>query len=287
MALSLVNSSTNNTGATITLPASINSGDLIVIADHARGNSSETIPAGYTKIHGEFFDVAFDERVTVYYKISAGSDSSASVTGSNGNLQNSKIALVFRATGPIASIGVGTVNHFQGFTDPSAQTVLSGAATPPLIVFGVYASDVALASTSMSPAATGAVLETSGNGDMEVKYKLYDASPANVDVDMGTGSILLSFYATITATVSITADMAVGSFVFTGRTVSISYSIFMDAGAYVLTGGRLVFKYFGDLVSGAFRVAGGWHSPLPDSASTTTNRRVNRKWWAGLLNGRG
>ncbi len=337
VALSLFASSTSDASADITLPANIISGDLILLVDYAHGTSTKVIPSLYNEIITSFVDVTFDSRVTCSYKISTGSDSSAVVTGQNGSTDNSKIALVFRAASAISAVNFGTPNQEGTGGNPALQTVLAGAESAPLIVIGVYAApDVAsIATRTFSTTADGEVNELVGDDALYVKYKLYDASPANTDVDMddnGAANILQSFFLELTASTAVTAQMTVGAFTLSGQTTNSKFSSPMprgeftftgqtiqgfigkvgvvltgaftltgqtisptkimhaalDAGAFVLSGvsTNLARAYRKTMATGEFILRGGWHSPRPDSTATSTNRRVNRKWWASLLNGR-
>lgn len=86
------------------------------------------------------------------------------------------------------------------------------------------------------------------------------------------------------------ATLTAAAFTFTGQTLA-SHAILsaqMAAAAFTVAGQTIggLRKLTARLTAGVFNIVPGWHSMRLDSTASTTNRRVNRKWWASLLNGR-
>lgn len=83
--------------------------------------------------------------------------------------------------------------------------------------------------------------------------------------------------------------LAAGAFTLTGKALTGTINMFgrIGAGSFALTGVDAGYRraYRSLMGVGSFLAKGGWHSMRLDSTATTTNRIVNRKWWAGLLNG--
>ncbi len=94
----------------------------------------------------------------------------------------------------IGGIAIQSLNGEATAVDPTSQSVTSGSGTLPLFVLGIYASNADLLTPSFSPSEDA---EIQASGDfLRVKYKIYNASPANVTVDMGDdgNNIMQSFY---------------------------------------------------------------------------------------------
>jgi hypothetical protein len=166
--------------AQATLPANIVSGDLIILGTYGVSSVS-----GYEEIVVTN-DGSVD--VGVFYKISSGSDSSTSPTGAF-------VSVVFRGNAPIKNVSINDVGEQATNGNPTAQVITSGSGIVPLISFGSYSSLTAISPRSMTPAKDG----EQGNSGSEqfLAWKIYNASPANVSVDMddeGTSNVLQSFY---------------------------------------------------------------------------------------------
>jgi hypothetical protein len=191
--------SSTSTAATITLPADIQAGDLIVLFD---GGASEftaptaVTPTGFTNranntssALGGFIGI----RGMISTKLAVGSEGSSSITGMNGDLDNTKAVYVFRGNVPAASLVSSTFNG-QGTTgNPTSQNVAASGGTAPLVVLGGYFSEGSVDPRTMSPAKDG---EVSPATVLYLAYKIYNSSPSDVSVDMDDegGNVLQSGY---------------------------------------------------------------------------------------------
>jgi hypothetical protein len=187
---------------TITAPADIIEGDMLVLLDSA-GNvlaaaPSTVVPSGFTSIVNT---TGSDGGVTNYrqiasYKLADGSEASSSLTGmaSNAGIVR-KVLLVFRPDVPASTLTPADPDGQATTGNPTSQTVTASGGTPPLGVFGCYGSDgTAISPRTMSPAKDGEVNSTTG---CYFAWKIYNTSPAAVSVDMddeGSMNILQSFY---------------------------------------------------------------------------------------------
>lgn len=192
MNLSFVTSTTSS-GQSVTGPAAIQAGDLLILVDLSVNSPllGSSVPSGFTEINT--VDDRFNVRITNSYKIADGAEASASIVGMPGSIEAGKILLVFRGDEDIADVIVGFTAQEATGGDPSLQTVTSGSGTPPLIVGAVYWSNNAISPRTFSPAADGEIPQSS---KFLAKYKIYNSSPADVSVDMGDHgfNILMSFY---------------------------------------------------------------------------------------------
>ena len=195
-------------GPTVTAPASILAGDFMILADYAYNNDNlptNVVPSGFTQIVTTGFEPADGARVTTSYKIATGSEGSTSITGMN-NESEGKCLYVFRGNAPITSVSVSTPNAQGTGGDPTAQSVLAGSGTPPLIVFGVYYCSTTdgqnpLTPRSFSPAKDGEISNTTVQ-QLYLAYKIYNSSPQNTSIDMTDFppagiNTLQSFYASM------------------------------------------------------------------------------------------
>ena len=188
--------SATSTAATITAPASINSGDLLILHDVAHGGAStptSVIPSGFTSI----VDTDITKLKSILsYKIADGTEDGASLTGMNGSDFNAKGLYQFRGDIPITSVNLSTVNSEATAGNPSSQNVSASGGTSPLIVIGAYGTSNAAGvdPRTFSPAKDG---EISGSVEQYLAYKIYNSSPADVSIDMddeGAANILYSLY---------------------------------------------------------------------------------------------
>ena len=200
--LSFVASSTS-TASTITLPAGIQAGDLIVIYDTAASNNStvptSVVPSGFTPALDQDFASSLARRQIVSYKIADGSESSAVVSIMSGTGASSTAALVFRGDAPISSVTPAGFTSQMTDGNPSAQVIPSGSGAVPLVAVAkwhVSGSGTAINPRTMSPSEDGEIT-IAGSSDYYVKYKIYNSSPADVTVDMddeGSRNLLSSGY---------------------------------------------------------------------------------------------
>jgi hypothetical protein len=179
--------SATSTATTITGPAGIEAGDLLVLVDRAEnisGVPTLVTPTGFTSINN-LSDGAFN-RVNLSFKIADGSEASASITGMAGTDYVTKAMYVFRGDVAIAAASPQSVAGEQTAGNPAAQNVAAASGTPPLVVIATYSAYAdPVDPRTMSPAKDG---EVSVSVDTQavtwLAYKIYDASPADVSVDM-------------------------------------------------------------------------------------------------------
>jgi hypothetical protein len=179
--------SSTSTAATITLPADIQAGDLIVILDGA--NSAFATPAAVTPT--DFTNHANNTvtppyegyRLMLSSKLAVGTEGSASITGMNGNAGNTKACYVFRGDIPATSRTPSTFNGEGTTGDPAAQNVAASGGSAPLVVLaGYFARSGPVDPRTFSPAKDGEI--NAGSGVLYLAYKIYNSSPADVSVDM-------------------------------------------------------------------------------------------------------
>lgn len=160
----------------MTLPADINAGDLIVMFGYAAGSSvapTVNTPSGWTKLGQTSSGFA---SIAIWYKIATGSDASSSHSGFFTNEAFPYLGcLTFRPDNPITA--VDAVGSYQGQItdgDPASQTIPSSAGFPVLVALGNT-----IGTLTMTPN-DGTVNDASL---MYMGWKIYTASPANVTAD--------------------------------------------------------------------------------------------------------
>jgi len=201
MALSFVDSAFTNE-ETITVPAAAAEGDFAILFDHARNASTvptEVVPTGWTQIGTSLTGTA--TRNVISYKKLVSGDPESVITGMNGNSQDSKALLVFRASSGVDTISPSTWNGEATNGDPVEQNVAASGGTAPLIVFGMagVTTFVSFSFSTASPAFDGTVGGATNNY-LLVGYKIYNASPSDhaIDIDdLGTNNHLRSGYVAI------------------------------------------------------------------------------------------
>ena len=193
--LSFVDDATASGSDTITAPASINAGDLLVMLDYHVKPDGGGLPTGWTQIVN--FSSPYVE-VTASYRIADGTEDGTTITGWTGGLGGGKIIQQFRGDSPASSVTVQDVESQITDGNPAAQTITASGGTVPLIAFAAYGSADPISPRTFTPAADG---ETSvsdpGVAESYMKYKIYNTSPANISADMddeGFDNSLASFY---------------------------------------------------------------------------------------------
>lgn len=175
-------SSATSTATTITAPAGINAGDLLVLLDYVIdifSTPTSVVPSGFTSIS----DVTSGKtRCILSYKKADGTEGSTSLTGmSSGSGTLYKTLVTFRGDVAATTITSNDPGGQATTGNPTAQTVTASGGSPPLVVIGGYASSNNVSPRTMSPAKDGEV----GNGtNVYIAWKIYNSSPADVSVDM-------------------------------------------------------------------------------------------------------
>jgi hypothetical protein len=179
--------SASSTGATITIPATSQAGDIAVLYDVAltSGSTPPTLvtPAGWANRVDEASAVT---RLAVCTKLLDGSDPGAVITGMNGVDSNDKLMVVFRPDAPINNLAASSFTHELNNADASPQTIsASGAAAPVLVIGGCGATGgLPVVFSTASPAFDATV--TSSSGRQTIGYKIYNegSPPANHTIDI-------------------------------------------------------------------------------------------------------
>lgn len=112
----------NVTVHSIDLPATVNSGEAIILLSSTSGNDTNTTPTGYTLVH---FKLETNATMYVWAKIAAGTEGGTSVTYTSGSGQASAhIAItVDNWSGVIADIESSATTAIGASTDPDPVTV--------------------------------------------------------------------------------------------------------------------------------------------------------------------
>jgi hypothetical protein len=160
------------------------------------------VPSGFTNIINSGLASGDDTlRQIASYKIAVGNEGGTSLTGMSAAfaLVRKELA-VFRGNNPAVSVNISTPGAQISNTNPTAQTVLAGAGAAPLIVFGCYGSHSVggIDPRTFTPAADAEITAAS---DAWLAWKIYNASPANVSIDMddeGLLNTLQSFFVELT-----------------------------------------------------------------------------------------
>ena len=181
-ALVQVNSA-NSTAATITAPANIQPGDLLVLWQSAANiGSPPTLvqPTGFTTISNQ---PAGGTRFNMCYKIADGTEDGATLTGMDASAAGSdaKSLLQFRGNIPITSVSVVDLETQFTLGNPTSQTVNASGGQAPLIVLAGYDSTNAIDPRTFTPAKDG---EINSGVNHYFAWKIYNSSPADVTVDM-------------------------------------------------------------------------------------------------------
>jgi hypothetical protein len=188
---------TTSTTATITAPATINAGHILVLWDSSFTSGAvpaKVIPAGFTEIVSI---ATVNLRSTASYKLCDGTEDGATITGQAGTYPE-KAIMQFR--GDIAATSITVVDLASEATaaDPTTQTCNASGGVVPLIVFGLYGNGTSITTRTFSPAEDA---EVSVSVSTKAKYKIYNSSPADTTVDTGDYGVdnhLVSFYLQVT-----------------------------------------------------------------------------------------
>jgi hypothetical protein len=196
--LSFVTSANVNAGVstsdTITAPAGIQAGDLIVLYDTRNAVITPAAPSGFS------IAVSTSSGITavISYKISAGTESGTTITGMTGtSVTYNMLLAVFRGNQLIKAVTVGSANQQNTAGAPTNQSCTASGGLPPLIIVASYHNDstgTAISPRGFSPAADG---EITSNTHNFLDYKIYNVSPADTTIsmaDFGTNNTLQSCY---------------------------------------------------------------------------------------------
>jgi hypothetical protein len=178
--------SATSTTSSITGPATIQAGDLLVLSDHSYRSDSATpnaiVPSGFTQIHNDVDPGGTNRsRHILSYKIADGAEASASITGLSGGTLG-KVLLVFRGNVKISSVTIGSPVT-SGITDdnPASQSIAASGGTAPLVVLSAYYSNGAIDPRTFS---TTKDAEVNSAAYHYFAYKIHNSAPADTSIDM-------------------------------------------------------------------------------------------------------
>lgn len=176
-------------GETVVVPSSVIAGDLLVLVDHDISSGAEptlVVPSGFNTFLDYGGDVnasGFFSRLVASYKIAAASDAGATLTGLEGEDDSSgKVLVVYRGNVPITGVSATDSGGTNTNGNPGAVSVNASGAATPVLVIGAYGSGGGINPRTMSPAKDGEVGDASTT--CWQAWKIYNADPANVSVDM-------------------------------------------------------------------------------------------------------
>jgi hypothetical protein len=174
----------------ITVPATVDEGDLLVLCGVSLNAASAApgpeTPAGFDaeSVHNASTGAWF-ARGQITRKVCIGGEANVELTGMNGDTDR-KILLVFRADRKIsrARRPNAAQSQFTG-SAPTNQVVPSALAVVPAIILALYHTlSGSIASRGMTPAKTAEVNNTTNT---YVAYKIYNAADTPADVTVSTG----------------------------------------------------------------------------------------------------
>jgi len=175
----------NSSTESLTLPANINEGDLILFLNRSAGFGSvgTGVPSGFTSI--DLQSPSGTQGQQLSYKIAAGTEGGTSINGLTGSGNDFRNAcIVVRGDNPITAVNVLDIDGDESNGAPSDQTITSGGGTPPLAVVGAMGSSGAI-TPSFSTTEDSDARTADDEGILLAKY--YNASPANTVVGMNDG----------------------------------------------------------------------------------------------------
>lgn len=182
---------------TVTLPASINPKELLIMLSRSRNDSAITpanvTPSGWTEI-GTAIDTKgsalFSARVKIDFKITDGSEASQTIQGMAGAHNEKRVLLIDRDGG----INSAFAFNYQGFlpvvgnSNPPAQLVSVSTASNSAIVVASYGRLVTnVANRIFTPIEDQEFIHEAGNSHY-VKFKIYNSNLLDTTVDHNTAS---------------------------------------------------------------------------------------------------
>lgn len=189
-----VASATSTTG-TLTAPANIQAGDLLVIVQRSSSDTSTppsaVTPSGFLTANNVSNSTgggkSFASRQIVNYKLATGAEASTNfsvMTGSDvdASIDQRSIMVVFRPNVPASAIVLADVEGAMSNGGVGPFTIASGSGIVPLVaIYSFGGFDVSISAPLSTPAEDGDVFNAAGNNnDISLSWKIYNTSPANV-----------------------------------------------------------------------------------------------------------
>lgn len=156
--------------ATVTVPASVQAGDALVLVLSTNSTVTGAIPAGYSPVGTQAASTAITTQV--WQKVATAADAGSAVTVSLSGAAKTTLALLAytgtRPTGPVAS--------FTGTTDTGGTTHVTPTATAPAaaMVVSVWTDKSADARSFTAPGGVSARTTISGSGSGDLAVLLAD-----------------------------------------------------------------------------------------------------------------
>lgn len=173
----------STTTSSITLPASISAGDLLIIS-HSAGNGSGTpaavTPSGFT-LAGTY--TSSFGRQSLHWKLALGTESSASVSILSGTSYQRGLAVQFRANEAITAVTAGSPVGQITDSNPTSKNITASASSSPLVVIACWTDSPsfnAISPRTQSPAMT----EISDVVNQYMGWLFYASSPSDQSFDM-------------------------------------------------------------------------------------------------------
>lgn len=214
MALSKFGDGISANSSTVTMPASVQYGDIAVMCDNMRASSpgpTTIVPSGFTQFGSTLTvtNVTTVAKRVLSYKVLDGSEGGASISGMSAP-NGAKSIVVFRSS--VAGTWSAPADVAEALTnsDPSDQTINVG--TAPLVCLAWYESSAAVSPRSFSPSEDAEI--TVASPTSYLKYKIYESSPSDTTVGMddeGFYNHLSSCYIAFTSSGSEGAGTGTGS----------------------------------------------------------------------------
>jgi len=192
--LSFVASSSPDNNVAIVLPSEARAGDLAILVDAYIGYFPPgVLPDGWSLISNVFTSQvvqarpprSFGFRTIVSYRILHSGDTGKRVDGMTAEFgSTSKVILVFRASRSISTVRVKGLSEEATFARPAPQSVTASNGDVPLVVVASYVTTSSIQTLAFLPHEDGEI----ANGSAFVRYKIFNASPSDVTVDLGPAS---------------------------------------------------------------------------------------------------
>jgi len=133
LSFTFVTSATSTDSATITIPASAQSGDIAILVD-STATGTTAVPSGWNSILS--LDNTFE--TTISYKRLTSGDISSSITGQTDTQYSIKIMLIFRPSSSISTVTISSLTNSGETVDiPAVQTISASTESPQSIVIGM------------------------------------------------------------------------------------------------------------------------------------------------------
>lgn len=202
--LSFVTSTTSEDSSTVTAPATVNAGDILVYfdytSDYGSSPAAAVTPSGFTN---QVSVALTASRLMISTKLADGTEDSASITGMTQNGANSgggKAILQFRGDPTVSSLNIVDVSQEMTDGNPTSQSITAGGGSAPLIVIAAYSCNKGTVDPrTFSTTADGEVGFNSllFGVNATAAYKIYNSSPADTTIDQddeGFENALAGFY---------------------------------------------------------------------------------------------